>query len=81
MIAKNLPLLSLPTRHAGDPVTGATVHLVTREVDAGAILGQVKVAVLPQDDAEALAIRVLIAEHQLYPRILAQFVTRERDPD
>ena len=66
---------------AGDPVTGATVHLVTSEVDAGAILGQVEVAVLPDDDAETLATRVLIAEHQLYPRILSQFVTQERDPD
>ena len=66
---------------ADETVTGATVHLVTSEVDAGAILGQVEVAVLPDDDADTLATRVLIAEHQLYPRILANFVSRERDPD
>ncbi|MEQ7872622.1 phosphoribosylglycinamide formyltransferase [Sphingomonas sp. ASV193] len=61
---------------AGDDVTGATVHLVTPEVDSGAILGQVEVAILPGDDAEALDARVLIAEHQLYPRVLAEFVRR-----
>ena len=66
---------------AGDARTGASVHLVTADVDSGAILGQVEVAVLPGDTAEMLDTRVLIAEHQLYPRILAQFVTRERDPD
>jgi phosphoribosylglycinamide formyltransferase-1 len=65
---------------AGESVTGATVHLVSEEVDSGIILGQVEVAVLPADTADTLATRVLIAEHQLYPRILAEFVSRERDP-
>ena len=65
---------------AGETVTGATVHLVTPELDSGDILGQVEVAVLPGDTAETLAERVLIAEHQLYPRILSDFVARERDP-
>ncbi|MEO7505454.1 MAG: phosphoribosylglycinamide formyltransferase [Sphingomicrobium sp.] len=62
---------------AGEATTGATVHLVTAELDDGPILGQVEVAVLPGDDADTLATRVLIAEHQLYPRIVAQFVARE----
>ncbi|MEO5577707.1 MAG: phosphoribosylglycinamide formyltransferase [Sphingomicrobium sp.] len=66
---------------AGEKVTGATVHLVSDAVDSGAILGQVAVAVLLQDTADTLATRVLIAEHQLYPRILAEFVARERDPE
>lgn len=66
---------------AGETVTGATVHLVSDAVDSGAILGQVEVAVLPDDTPDTLATRVLIAEHQLYPRILGQFVSRERDPD
>ena len=61
---------------AGETVTGATVHLVSDEVDSGAILGRVEVAVLPGDTPDALATRVLIAEHQLYPRILAEFVAR-----
>lgn len=65
---------------AGEGVTGATVHRVTEQVDSGAILGQVEVAVLPGDTALTLATRVLIAEHQLYPRILGAFVARERDP-
>ena len=65
---------------AGETTSGATVHLVSDIVDSGAILGQVEVAVLPSDTPETLATRVLIAEHQLYPRVLAQFVTRERDP-
>lgn len=75
----------LDTHHAvlaaGDRRTGASVHLVNTEVDSGTILGQVEVAVLPGDTPDTLATRVLIAEHQLYPRILAQFVTRECDPD
>ena len=49
--------------------SGATVHLVTSELDGGEILGQVEVAVLPGDTPETLAERVLIAEHQLYPRV------------
>ena len=65
---------------AGEKQTGASVHLVTASVDDGPILGQVEVAVLPGDDAETLATRVLIAEHQLYPRVLAEFVSKERDP-
>ncbi|HEY8593560.1 MAG TPA: phosphoribosylglycinamide formyltransferase [Sphingomicrobium sp.] len=64
---------------AGDRVTGATVHLVTPELDSGEVLGQVEVAVLPGDTAETLAERVLIAEHQLYPRILAQYAARPFD--
>ena len=65
---------------AGDTVAGCTVHLVTRELDGGPIFGQTEVAILPGDTAETLADRVRIAEHQLLPRTLAEFVTRERDP-
>lgn len=63
----------------GDTVTGATVHVVTPDVDSGEILGQVEVAILPGDSAETLDIRVLIAEHQLYPRILGAYVSRPLD--
>ena len=66
---------------AGDAYGGCSVHLVTEEVDDGAVLGQVPVAILPGDTAETLAARVLIAEHQLYPRALAAFVAREFDAD
>ena len=64
---------------AGDRKTGATVHLVTPELDSGEILGQVEVAVLPGDNPSTLAERVLIAEHQLYPRVLAQYAARPFD--
>ena len=64
---------------AGDKVTGASVHLVTPDLDSGEILGQVEVAVLPGDTPQSLAERVLIAEHQLYPRIVSQYVGRTRD--
>ena len=66
---------------AGDSVTGCTVHLVTAELDDGDVLGQTEVAILPGDTLESLAARVLIAEHQLYPRTLAAYVARETTPD
>ena len=75
----------LKTHHAclaaGESVTGATVHLVTPDLDSGEILGQVEVAVLPNDTPETLADRVLIAEHQLYPRVVSQYLSRTRDFD
>jgi phosphoribosylglycinamide formyltransferase-1 len=52
---------------------GCTVHLVTAGVDQGPILAQARVPVLPGDDAEALAARVLEQEHRLYPQTLAAF--------
>ena len=64
---------------AGDKVSGATVHLVSPELDSGEILGQVEVAILPNDTPETLAERVLIAEHQLYPRILSEYAARPFD--
>lgn len=63
---------------AGDRVAGCSVHLVTEAVDDGPVLGQIEVAILPRDTPEALAARVLIAEHQLYPRVLADRVARTR---
>jgi len=65
--------------NAGDAMTGASVHLVCNELDSGEVLGQVEVAVLPGDDPESLADRVLIAEHQLYPRILSHYAARPFD--
>ena len=66
---------------AGDTVGGCSVHLVTSELDSGLLLGQTQVAVLPGDSAETLAARVLVAEHQLYPRCLAEYVSRGHSPD
>jgi len=62
---------------AGDAYAGCSVHLVTAEVDAGEVLAQIPVAILPGDTPDSLAARVLIAEHQLYPRTLARFISRE----
>ncbi len=61
---------------AGDNVAGCSVHLVTAELDDGPVLGQTQVAIIPEDTAETLAARVLIAEHQLYARCLAEFVSQ-----
>ncbi|MEE8143791.1 MAG: phosphoribosylglycinamide formyltransferase [Kiloniellales bacterium] len=54
----------------GVKLHGCTVHFVREAVDHGPIIGQAEVPVLPQDDAESLAARVLGAEHRLYPACL-----------
>lgn len=59
---------------AGEAESGCTVHLVTAGVDEGPILGQARVAIQPGDDDHALAARVLVEEHKLYPAVLAAFV-------
>ncbi len=64
---------------AGDAHGGVSVHLVTGELDAGEVLGAIPVAILPGDTAENLAARVLFAEHQLYPRVLGEYVSRGQD--
>jgi phosphoribosylglycinamide formyltransferase-1 len=56
---------------AGMKIHGATIHFVTEGVDAGPIIAQAAVPVLPGDDAETLAARVLVAENRLYPLALA----------
>jgi formyltetrahydrofolate-dependent phosphoribosylglycinamide formyltransferase len=61
---------------AGDAAAGCSVHIVTEELDGGEVLGQAKVPIEPDDDADTLAVRVLAAEHRLYPQVLAEFVTR-----
>ena len=61
---------------AGDTVGGCSVHVVTEELDAGEILGRSEVPIHAGDTAEALAARVLITEHELYPRVLSEFVRR-----
>lgn len=49
---------------------GATVHFVVPELDAGPIVAQGAVPVLPKDTPDTLAARVLAAEHRLYPMAL-----------
>jgi phosphoribosylglycinamide formyltransferase 1 len=55
---------------AGVRIAGCTVHFVTPELDAGPIVAQAAVPVLPEDTAETLADRILTAEHKLYPLAL-----------
>jgi phosphoribosylglycinamide formyltransferase-1 len=54
----------------GVRIAGCTVHFVRTAMDAGPIVGQAAVPVLPGDDEAALAARVLAAEHRLYPASL-----------
>ena len=63
---------------AGDAQAGATVHEVTADLDAGPILGQARVPIMAGDDADALAARVLVQEHRLYPAVLRRFAAGER---
>ena len=61
---------------AGDTKAGCSVHIVTEELDDGEVLGQAEVPIHPGDDATALAARVLVEEHRLYPQVLTEFVRR-----
>ncbi len=64
---------------AGDAAAGVSVHIVTEELDAGPILGQASVPVKPGDTPDALAARVLKAEHVLYPTVLRQVAEGKSD--
>ncbi len=60
---------------AGVRLSGCTVHIVRPEMDAGPILVQAAVPVMPEDDEDTLAARILEAEHACYPlavRLLAE---------
>jgi phosphoribosylglycinamide formyltransferase 1 len=59
---------------AGCQFAGATVHEVTAQLDHGPILAQAVVPVLPNDDANTLAARVLTQEHQIYPQAVKTFL-------
>ena len=61
---------------AGCSFAGASVHLVTTELDHGPILGQAVVPILPGDTAQVLAARVLTQEHLLYPRVVADLLSK-----
>jgi phosphoribosylglycinamide formyltransferase-1 len=54
----------------GVKITGATVHLVTAELDAGPIVLQAAVPVRPDDTEETLAARILVEEHRIYPEAI-----------
>ncbi|RKZ39447.1 MAG: phosphoribosylglycinamide formyltransferase [Gammaproteobacteria bacterium] len=52
---------------------GASVHFVTEDLDAGPVITQARVPVLPDDDEESLAARVLQVEHRIYPQAIHWF--------
>ena len=66
----------------GAQLTGCTVHFVRPELDSGPIVAQAEVPVLDGDTPESLAVRVLAAEHRLYPhalRLVASGAVRVED--
>ena len=66
---------------ANDSVAGCSVHLVTAALDDGPVLAQIEVAIHPDDSAMTLGERVQIAEHQLYPRAVSEYVARSYNPE
>lgn len=64
----------------GDSVAGCSVHEVTADLDAGPILGQAQVPILPDDTADTLSARVLVQEHKLYPAVLRRYAANDRRP-
>ena len=64
---------------AGDEYAGCSVHVVTADLDSGPVIAQAKVKILPRDDAESLAGRVLAEEHRLYPLALEEYCRAARD--
>ena len=60
----------------GAPESGATVHFVNKDLDAGPIVLQETVPVLPGDTADSLAARILEVEHRLYPRAIQHVLDR-----
>jgi len=61
---------------AKEAVTGCTVHYVDGKIDHGDIIAQRQVAILPNDSAETLHARIQIAEHELYPEVIAQLCAK-----
>lgn len=64
----------------GATVSGATVHVVNKELDAGPIVLQREVPVIPGDTSDTLATRILAVEHQLYPDAIAKVLLRPLGP-
>ena len=64
---------------AGDEFAGCSVHVVTADLDSGPVIAQARVKILPRDDADSLAERVLEEEHLLYPIALDEYCRALRD--
>ena len=65
---------------AGVTEHGASVHVVTADLDGGPVIAQARVPVLPGDTPDTLAARVLVQEHRLYPEVLRRFAAGDRTP-
>lgn len=65
---------------AGDTEHGASVHLVTGDLDDGPVLGQARLSVRADDSAASLAERLLPLEHRLYPAVLRRFLIDDPKP-
>ena len=66
---------------AGEKVTGCTVHYLDEQIDHGQIIAQREVAILPADTPESLHERIQIAEHELYPAVIAEFSEKHLETD
>ena len=58
--------------NAGETITGCTVHYLDDKIDHGDIIAQRVVPILPNDSAESLHARIQVAEHELYPAVIAK---------
>ncbi|SEQ22119.1 phosphoribosylglycinamide formyltransferase-1 [Loktanella sp. DSM 29012] len=65
---------------AGDTEHGASVHMVTGDLDDGPVLGQAVLSVRSDDTPATLAERVLPLEHRLYPEVLRRFLAGDTTP-
>jgi phosphoribosylglycinamide formyltransferase-1 len=61
----------------GVRISGATVHIVTSELDAGPIVLQAEVPVLDDDTVETLSARILVEEHRIYPAAIQLYLDGE----
>lgn len=60
----------------GVKVTGVTIHYINADVDAGPIVAQAAVPILPEDDIHTLETRIHQTEHQLYPAVLENLIQK-----
>lgn len=63
---------------AGATESGCTVHYVDASMDGGEIIAQTAVPIFPSDTPEELHARIQVAEHKLYPAVIARFAAEPR---
>src|SRR5213596_2010879 len=64
---------------AREETTGCTVHYLDEQIDHGEIIAQREVPILPNDTPETLHARIQIAEHELYPAVIAEFARKYQE--